>query len=341
MNTDNSIHFTIRNAINEVSKGKKQKKNMLTTEHGYKILSVESHCKSKCSSLVKSPITKKDTTVDNWSTFGALSSADTLMLSTTLSAAFSSSFSTCSMIVSPFGVMISLAATQSPMSLLTISSTDSIVLFSLFLPLLFSKATGSSVISGFSSLVSTDILSFSFSSPVTGKSLSGSSVFSSIVGKSFFSTSDGGDTLVSSLSTSIGEIPEISFSTSIGEIPETSFSTLLTLLVSFFPGLSTLSSDVFSSVLVFLASGNSIISSVVLRFDRLGFSELFKVFFTTLSTFGVSGSVRAYKNATCRWRDSSASAVDRFGGNRVRYSCDNAATGTVTSYYYYCRAVDG
>jgi len=32
-------------------KGKKQKKSMLTTEHGYKILSVESHCKSKCSSL--------------------------------------------------------------------------------------------------------------------------------------------------------------------------------------------------------------------------------------------------------------------------------------------------
>lgn len=39
-------------------------------------------------------------------------------------------------------------------------------------------------------------------------------------------------------------------------------------------------------------------------------------------------------NTTCR-RDSFSSAVDRFGGNRVRYNCDNATT-TVTSYYYYC-----
>lgn len=42
--------------------------------------------------------------------------------------------------------------------------------------------------------------------------------------------------------------------------------------------------------------------------------------------------MRARTNATCRWRDDSlASAVDRFGGNRVRYSCDNAAT-TATDF---------
>jgi len=42
--------------------------------------------------------------------------------------------------------------------------------------------------------------------------------------------------------------------------------------------------------------------------------------------------MRARTNATCR-RECFLSAVDRFGGNRVRYSCDNAAA-TVTSYYY-------
>lgn len=42
--------------------------------------------------------------------------------------------------------------------------------------------------------------------------------------------------------------------------------------------------------------------------------------------------MRARTNATCR-RDCLLSAVDRFGGNRVRYSCVNAGA-TVTSYYY-------